>query len=148
MSFCSEMRTIIEQLLAAPRGGSGVAAVRAVVLPREIDDVRRFFPSPEKIWFCTDKIEPIEHDSISVIVSRFTALTKNFVIWCYQVAEFFCPRYCFASASSAGSPRNLGSQAYFAICEKCCDGLMFKCGCMCLFSSGLEPCKMGQCCAC
>ena len=34
-------------LLVASRGGSGVAAIRAVVLPREMDDVRRFQPRPQ-----------------------------------------------------------------------------------------------------
>ena len=34
-------------LLVASRGGSGAAAIRAVVLPREIDYVRRFQPRPQ-----------------------------------------------------------------------------------------------------
>ena len=33
----------------------------------------------------------------------------------YQVTKLVCWTYCFASASSAGSPCHLGSQAYFAI---------------------------------
>ena len=55
------------------------------------------------------------HGCVSVIVSRFTVLTENFVICCHQITELFCKRCCFANASSARSPCHLGSQAYFAI---------------------------------
>ena len=54
----------------------------------------------------------MDHDRISVIVSRVTSLIENFVICCYQVTEFFCTRYCFTSALPARSPRNLGSLAF------------------------------------
>ena len=63
-------------------------------------------PFPLKFQFCTDMIATIElyHDCVSVIVSRFTFLTEDFIICCYQVIKLFSSRYCFASASSARSP--------------------------------------------
>ena len=56
----------------------------------------------------------LHHDCISVLVSRFTTFTKNFVICCTQITKPFCSRYCFSSASSARSPCLFGPQAYFA----------------------------------
>ena len=55
------------------------------------------------------------HDSVSVIVSRFTSCTENFVICFYQVTKIFCSKYGCASAFSARGPRNLGSLVYLAI---------------------------------
>ena len=43
-------------------------------------------------------------DSVSIIVSRFTSFTENYVIFCYQVTSIFCSRYGFARAFSAMSP--------------------------------------------
>ena len=34
----------------------------------------------------------------------------------YEVTKLFCSKYCFVCASSARSPCNLGSEAYFTIC--------------------------------
>ena len=45
------------------------------------------------------------HDSVPVIVSRFTSLIENFVICRYQVTKLFCTKWSFASSSSARSPR-------------------------------------------
>ena len=45
----------------------------------------------------------LSHDSVSVIVSRFTSCTENFVIRCYQVTTIICSRYGCASAFSARS---------------------------------------------
>ena len=57
----------------------------------------------------------LHHDCISMIVSRFTIFTENFVIFCYQVTKSFCTRYGFAFASSARSPCNFGPLADLAI---------------------------------
>ena len=43
------------------------------------------------------------------------SFVEDFVIGCYQVTELFCSTYWFASAPSARSLHNFGSQAYFAI---------------------------------
>ena len=72
------------------------------------------------ILICTDKIESIEWQDLvprqrTVIVPRFTLLIEDLVISRYQVTQLFCSRYCFASASSAKSPCDCGSQADFAI---------------------------------
>ena len=48
----------------------------------------------------------LHHDCISVIVSRFTVVTQNFVICCYQVTKIFSTRYGSANASSARCPCN------------------------------------------
>ena len=50
----------------------------------------------------------LHHDCISMIVSRFTIFTENFVICCFQVTKNFCTRYCSAIASSAWGPCNFG----------------------------------------
>ena len=57
----------------------------------------------------------LHHDSVSMIVSRFTSFTKNFVICCYQVTKTFCSRYGCASAFSARTTCNFGSPADIAI---------------------------------
>ena len=61
------------------------------------------------------KSQVFNHDSISMIVSRFTAFTENFVIYCYQITKIFCTRYGCVSAFSARSPCHLGSLANLAI---------------------------------
>ena len=43
----------------------------------------------------------LHHNCISMIVSRFTTFTENFVICCHQVTKKFCTRYGSAIASSA-----------------------------------------------
>ena len=71
------------------------------------------FPSPEFFCFARKSLDPLSgkilyHDSVPVIVSCF--LIKDFVISRYQVTKLFCSRYCFASASSARSLCNFGTQ--------------------------------------
>ena len=57
----------------------------------------------------------LHHDSVSMIVSRFTSLTKNYVICCFQVTNIFCSKYGCASAFSARSFCYLGPHADVAI---------------------------------
>ena len=57
----------------------------------------------------------LHHHSISMIVSRFTSFTKNFVICFNQVTKFFCTRYDFTSTSSARGNGNLDPLASLAI---------------------------------
>ena len=57
----------------------------------------------------------LHHDCISMIVSRFTTFTENFVICCYQVTKIFCTRYGSAIASSARGPCNFGPLTDLAI---------------------------------
>ena len=59
---------------------------------------------------CLDPLsgQVLHHDCISVIVSRFTTFTENFVICCYQVTTIFCTRYGSTIASSARCPCNFG----------------------------------------
>ena len=66
---------------------------------------------------CLDPLsgQVLHHDCISVIVSRFTIFTENFVICCYQVTKIFCTRYGFAIASSAWGPCNFGPLTDLAI---------------------------------
>ena len=57
----------------------------------------------------------LQHDCISMIVSRFTTFTENFVICCDQITKTFCTRYDSANASSARCPCNFGPLADLAI---------------------------------
>ena len=50
-----------------------------------------------------------------MIVSRFTIITENFVICCYQVTTICGSKYGFAIASSARGPCNFGPLADLAI---------------------------------
>ena len=43
----------------------------------------------------------LHHDCISMIVSRFTTFTENFVICCNQITNIFCTMYDSAHTSSA-----------------------------------------------
>ena len=67
------------------------------------------FPFPEKlcstcVWLCPLCCQVLFHDCISMIVSRFTTFTENFVICCNQITNIFCTRYGSANASSARRP--------------------------------------------
>ena len=57
----------------------------------------------------------LHHDCVSMIVSRFTTFTENFVICCCHVTKIFCTRYDSATTSSARDPRDLGPLADLAI---------------------------------
>ena len=57
----------------------------------------------------------LHHDCISMIVSRFTTFTENFVICCCQVTKICGSRYGFAIASSARGPCNFGPLTDLAI---------------------------------
>ena len=78
------------------------------------------FVFPVKFLFCTDTTGPLgsqflHHDCISMIVSRFTSFTENFVIGCNQITKIFCTKYDFANTSSAWSPCDFGPLADLAI---------------------------------
>ena len=57
----------------------------------------------------------LHHDCISMIVSRFTTFTENFVICCYQVTKIVCTKHGSANASSARGPCNFGPLTDLAI---------------------------------
>ena len=57
----------------------------------------------------------LHHDCMSVIVSRFTTFTENFVICCNQITKNFCTRYDSANTSSARGPCDFGPLADLAI---------------------------------
>ena len=70
--------------------------------------------------FARKRLDPLggqvlHDDCISMIVSRFTTFTENFVICCYQVTKIFCTRYGSANASSARGPFFLGPLADLTI---------------------------------
>ena len=50
----------------------------------------------------------LHHDCISMIVSRFTTFTENFVICCNQITNIFCTKYDSANTSSARGPCDFG----------------------------------------
>ena len=57
----------------------------------------------------------LHHDCISMIVSRFSIFTENFVMCCYPVTKIFCTKYDSANASSAPCPSNFGPFTDLAI---------------------------------
>ena len=57
----------------------------------------------------------LHHQSISMIVSRFTSFTNNFVLCFYQVTKCFCTRYDFTSTSCARKPSKIWPLADLAI---------------------------------
>ena len=57
----------------------------------------------------------LHHDCISMIVSRITTFTENFVICCYHVTKIFCTRCGSANASCARGPCNFGPLTDLAI---------------------------------
>ena len=57
----------------------------------------------------------LHHDCISMIVSRFTMFTENFVICCNQITKIFCTKYGSANASSARGHCNFGPLTDVAI---------------------------------
>ena len=70
--------------------------------------------------FARTRLDPLgaqvlHHDCISMIVSRFTTFTENFVICCYQVTKNFSARYDSAKTSSARGPCDFGPLADLAI---------------------------------
>ena len=68
-------------------------------------------------WIRLDPLgdQVLHHDCISMIVSRFTTFSENFVIFCYQVTKIFCTRYGSANASSARRPCDFGPLTDLAI---------------------------------
>ena len=68
----------------------------------------------EKFLFYTDPTGSIglNHDSISMIVSRFTTFTENFVFCCNQVTTMFRSAHDCTSTSSARSPPYFSSSRY------------------------------------
>ena len=57
----------------------------------------------------------LHHDCISMIVSRFTTFTDNFVIGCDEITKIFYTRYDSANTSSARGPCDFGPLADLAI---------------------------------
>ena len=57
----------------------------------------------------------LHHDCKSMIASRFTTFTENFVICCNQITKIFCTKYDSANVSSAQGPCNFGSLANLEI---------------------------------
>ena len=62
---------------------------------------------------CLDPLggQVLQNDCKSVIVSRFTIVTEDLVICCYQVTKIFSTRYGSTIASSARGPCNFGPLA-------------------------------------
>ena len=60
-------------------------------------------------------IQVLHHDCISMIVSRFTSFTDNFVMGCNQITKIFCTRFDSTNTSSARSPCDFGPVADLAI---------------------------------
>ena len=75
---------------------------------------------PRSFCFARIRLDPLggqvlHHDCISMIVSRFTTFTENFLICCNQITKILYTRYDSAKTSSARRPRQLCLQADLAI---------------------------------
>ena len=57
----------------------------------------------------------LHRDCISMVVSRFTTFTENFLICCYQITKIFSTKYGSANAASAQSSCNFGPLTDLAI---------------------------------
>ena len=78
------------------------------------------FGFPRSFCFARIRLDPLggqvlHHDCTSVIVSRFTTFTDNFVIGCNQIIKIFCTRFDSTNTSSARSPCDFGSLADLTI---------------------------------
>ena len=99
----------------------GIVSVNDFRLPIGLQELLR--ASLSFLWsFCFARIcldplggQVLHYDCISVIVSRFTTFTEDFVICCYQVTKLFCTKYGSTNASSARSPCNFGPLTDLAI---------------------------------
>ena len=83
----------LQELLQAPLCFFGLARIRLDLLGSQV----------------------LHHDCTSMIVSRFSIFTDNFVIGCYQVTNIFSTRYGSANPSFARSSCNFGPLADLAI---------------------------------
>ena len=65
-------------------------------------------------WIRLDPLssQVLHHDCISVIVSRFTTFTWNFVIRFFQVTNIFCKKFDFTNMSSALGRCNFGMSQF------------------------------------
>ena len=68
-----------------------------------------------RIWLDQLGGQLLHHDCISMIVSRFTTFTENFVICYNQITQIFRTRYDSANTSSARGPCDFGPLADLAI---------------------------------
>ena len=99
----------------------GIVSVNDFRLPIRLQDLLQaplcFLRS---FCFARIRLDPLSgqvlyHDCISMIVSRFTNFTENFVIGCNQMTKIFCTRYGSANTSSARGPRDFGPLTGLAI---------------------------------
>ena len=99
----------------------GIVSVNDVNLPTRLQELLRApLCSLRSFCFARIRLDPLggqvlHHDCISMIVSRFTSFTENFVICCYQVTKIFCTGYGSTNASSARGPCDFGPLADLAI---------------------------------
>ena len=78
----------------------------------------------EVFRFARKRLDPLggqvlHHDCISMIVSRFTTFTENFVICCYQVTKIFCTKYDSTNTFSAGPLADLATSVLREVSPKC-----------------------------
>ena len=99
----------------------GIVSVNDLRLPIRLQELLQA-PSCFLRSFCFARIrldplgsEVLHHDCISMIVSRFTTFTANFVICCTHITKIFCTKYDSANACSARGPCDFAPQADLAI---------------------------------
>ena len=93
----------------------GIVSINGFRLPIRLQELSKA-PLCFLRSFCLARIrldplsgQVLHHDRISMIISRFTTVTENFMICCYQVTKkFLCTKYGSANASSSLGPCNFG----------------------------------------
>ena len=99
----------------------GIVSVNDFRLPIRLQELLQApFGFLKSFCFARIRLDPwssqvLHLDCKSMIVSRFTPFTNNFVIGCNQITKNFCMRYHSANTSSARGPCDFGVLADLAI---------------------------------
>ena len=99
----------------------GIVNVNEFWFPRRLQELlSALFRFLKSFCFARIGLDPLScqvlyHDSVSMIVSRFTSFTEKFLVCCDQVTEFFRSRHDCTSAFSERSPCYFGPLADVAI---------------------------------
>ena len=124
MCFCSVWcrRTMIPgEIFTSFAEFQGIVSVNAFWFPLGLQELLQALSC--FLWsfvFARMRLDPfggqvLHHDGISMIVSRLTIFTENFVICCNQITKIYSTRYGVAIASSARGPCNFSPFTDLAI---------------------------------
>ena len=101
----------------------GIVSVNDFWLPVRLQELLQApFGFLRSFCFARIRLNPLgsqvlHHDCISMVVSRFTPFTENFVIGCDRITKIFCTKFDSANTSSARSPCDFGPLTDLAISD-------------------------------